>query len=180
MTEGDRQRLLAHLELTEQWLASELEGLSERQLRFRAGDDTWSIADVVEHLAIAEPQYWKQVEDSLARPLPATPTRRRRPMPASSGTASTAATGSAPAKRGCPTAVQDAAAAHASFVTLRGGMKARAASSQDDLRGRPLSTEHGRVSVVPDDLDPRAAPHPADPRGQSAQELPGGLTPAAR
>ena len=105
LTDGERQRLLAHFELTESWLASELAGLCAAQLAFRASPDSWSIRDVVEHLAIAEPQYWKQVEDSLAKPLPATPTRRRPPMPASSGTASTAATASAPAKPACPTAV---------------------------------------------------------------------------
>ena len=65
ISSGDRQRLLAHLEMTEGWLASELQGLSEAQLKFRISPDSWSIADVVEHLAIAEPQYWKQLQDSL-------------------------------------------------------------------------------------------------------------------
>ena len=71
LTGGERQRLLAHLDLTEAWVASELAGLSERQLLFKMTPDSWSIRDVIEHLAIAEPQYWKEVEDSLARPLPA-------------------------------------------------------------------------------------------------------------
>ena len=65
---GDRQRLLAHLEMTESWLQSELNGLSEAQLRFRLKPDTWSITDVVEHLSIAEPQYWKQLTDSMKQP----------------------------------------------------------------------------------------------------------------
>jgi hypothetical protein len=65
---GDRQRLLAHLEMTESWLQSELKGLSEAQLRFRLKPDTWSITDVVEHLSIAEPQYWKQLTDSMKQP----------------------------------------------------------------------------------------------------------------
>ena len=53
----DRQRVLAHFEMTEAWLTSELEGLSEAQLAFKMTPETWSIKDVVEHLAIAEPQY---------------------------------------------------------------------------------------------------------------------------
>ena len=68
MTAGDRQRLLAHLEMTESWLQSELKGLSEAQLRFRMKPESWSITDVVEHLSIAEPQYWKQLTDSMNQP----------------------------------------------------------------------------------------------------------------
>jgi DinB superfamily len=65
---GDRQRLLAHLEMTERWLLRELDGLSVDQLKFQMTPDSWSIMDVVEHLAIAEPQYWKQLQDSLKSP----------------------------------------------------------------------------------------------------------------
>ena len=65
LTEGDRQRLLAHLEITEGWLVTELQGLSEGQLKFKMTPDSWSITDVVEHLAIAEPQYWQRVHDSM-------------------------------------------------------------------------------------------------------------------
>lgn len=68
MTAGDRQRLLAHLEMTEAWIVSETDGLSNAQLTFRMTPDSWSIQEVVEHLAIAEPQYWQQVQDSLKQP----------------------------------------------------------------------------------------------------------------
>jgi hypothetical protein len=68
MSDGDRQRLLAHLEMTESWLVSEVDGLSDEQLRFRRAPDAWNIMDVVEHLAIAEPQYWKNLQDSMKQP----------------------------------------------------------------------------------------------------------------
>ena len=68
MTKGDRQRLMAHLEMTEAWLAGELAGLSPAQLAFKITPDSWSITEVVEHLAIAEPQYWQQVLDSMKQP----------------------------------------------------------------------------------------------------------------
>jgi hypothetical protein len=68
LTEGDRQRLQSHFELTEAWLADEVKGLSGAQLSFRMTPESWSIADVVEHLAIAEPQYWETVLKSLAQP----------------------------------------------------------------------------------------------------------------
>ena len=68
MKPGERQRLLAHLEMTEGWLTSEVEGLSDAQLKFRMTPESWSIMDVVEHLAVAEPQYWTQLLDSLKGP----------------------------------------------------------------------------------------------------------------
>ena len=68
-TAGERQRLRAHLEMTEAWLVSELKGLSEAQLRFRMKPESWTITDVVEHLAIAEPQYWQRVGDSMKQPV---------------------------------------------------------------------------------------------------------------
>ena len=68
MTQGDRQRLVAHLEMTGRWLVSELDGLSTSQLQYRPSPDSWSISEVVEHLAIAEPQYWQRVLDSMKQP----------------------------------------------------------------------------------------------------------------
>jgi hypothetical protein len=43
LKDGDRQRLLANLDMTE----------------------SWNILEVVEHLAIAEPQYWQRAQDSM-------------------------------------------------------------------------------------------------------------------
>jgi hypothetical protein len=68
LTPGERQRLLAHLDMTESWLVSELAGLSKAQLVFKMTPESWSITDVVEHLAIAEPQYWQRVQDSMKQP----------------------------------------------------------------------------------------------------------------
>ena len=139
LTDPDRQRLLAHLEMTEAWLASELAGLSEAQLAFRMSPDSWSVRDVVEHLAIAEPQYWKQVEDSMARPLPAT---AYKPQATDAGIlwygidrGNRQRTGEARVPDG---RFKTAAAAHASFVKLRAVMKAAAKTSADDYRGRGL------------------------------------------
>ena len=68
MTAGDRQRLVAHLEMTEAWLESEVNGLSDAQLKFKMTPESWSVEEVVMHLAIAEPQYWDQFKESLAKP----------------------------------------------------------------------------------------------------------------
>jgi DinB family protein len=68
MKDGDRQRLLAHLDMTENWLVSELDGLTNDQLKFHMSPESWNIMEVVEHLAIAEPQYWEQVKESMRQP----------------------------------------------------------------------------------------------------------------
>jgi hypothetical protein len=68
ITDGDRQRLLAHLDMTEQWLASEVAGLRPEQFTFHMTPESWSVLEVVEHLAIAEPQYWQRVQDSMKQP----------------------------------------------------------------------------------------------------------------
>ena len=59
MSAEDRQHLMAHLQMTEQWLADEVRGLSPAQLSFRSAPDRWSVRECVSHLAVAEPDYWR-------------------------------------------------------------------------------------------------------------------------
>ena len=130
--------------MTEAWLASELKGLSEAQVRFRMKPESWTITDVVEHLAIAEPQYWKQLQDSLKTPIVDKPseatdagilwygidrTRRQR-------------TGEARVPHGRFT---DVRLSLAEFQKLRQTMTAYARDTTDDLRGRRLL--EGNMSV---------------------------------
>ncbi|MPY90207.1 MAG: DUF664 domain-containing protein [Luteitalea sp.] len=68
MTERDRQHLLAHLDMTEAWLLSELEGLSRDQLQYRMAPERWTIMEVVEHLAIGDARYWQRLQDSMKQP----------------------------------------------------------------------------------------------------------------
>lgn len=136
MTEGERQRLVAHLDMTEHWLVAELDGLSEAQLTFRMSPESWTIADVVEHLSIAEPQYWKQEEDSLKQPATGYKSESTdaailwygidRTNRAKTGEARVPG-GKAPAKQSL-----------ASFRTLRATMMQIAKTSQEDFRGRKL------------------------------------------
>ena len=69
MTAGERQRLIAHLEMTESWLEDEVKNLSDAQVKFKMTPASWSVEEVVMHLAIAEPQYWDQFNQSLAKPV---------------------------------------------------------------------------------------------------------------
>jgi hypothetical protein len=137
MTTGDRQRLVSHLEMTEGWLVSELAGLSEAQLSHRPSSDSWSIKDVVEHLGIAEPQYWKQVEDSLKAPVTGYKPEATDAAILWYGIDRTnrARTGEARVPDG---RFKSAAEALASFRKLRATMLEKARGSQDDFRGRKL------------------------------------------
>ena len=68
LTALERQRLVAHLEMTGSWLAGEVSGLSPAQLQFRPAPGVWSIIEVVEHLLVAEPIYWQNLRKAVETP----------------------------------------------------------------------------------------------------------------
>jgi hypothetical protein len=136
LTPGERQRLIAHLEMTEDWLAGEIAGLSEAQLTFRMTPDSWSIKDVAEHLAIAEPQYWANLEASLKEPVKAgyKPTATDEQMLwYGIDRTNRQRTGEARVPKGQFATAKDALA---SFRKLRATMLAAAKTSQEDFRAR--------------------------------------------
>jgi len=68
MTPLERQRLVAHLEMTGSWLMDEVAGLSPDQLGFRPAPKAWNILEVVEHLVIAGPIYWQDLQRAMQTP----------------------------------------------------------------------------------------------------------------
>ena len=62
MTDADREHLLVHFEMTTQMVAEQVRGLSPAQLEYKSSPDRWSIREVVSHLAVAEPDYWRQLQ----------------------------------------------------------------------------------------------------------------------
>ena len=68
MTRLERQRLIAHLEMTQSWLVGEVSGLSSAQLQFHPSPEAWSILQVVEHLSITDPIYWRQFREAMNAP----------------------------------------------------------------------------------------------------------------
>jgi hypothetical protein len=72
MSDLDRERLVAHLEMTSGWLIDELSGLSPAQLEFRRAPDTWGILENLEHLVLVSQIYW----DDLQRAVKAGPSDR--------------------------------------------------------------------------------------------------------
>ena len=136
MTPGDRQRVLAHMEMTEAWLVSEVSNLSEAQLSFKATPTTWSIKEVVEHLAIAEPQYWTQLQDSLSQPVGyKSESTDAAILWYGIDRTSRNTTGEARVPKG---QFKSAEEALASFRKLRTTMVGFSKETQEDLRGRQL------------------------------------------
>ncbi|MGH2435945.1 MAG: DinB family protein [bacterium] len=68
VTELERQRLVAHLEMTAGWLVDEVSGLTAAQIEFRRAPDAWTIAQVVEHLVVVAPIYWQDLQTALKQP----------------------------------------------------------------------------------------------------------------
>jgi hypothetical protein len=68
MTALERERLVAHLEMTGAWLPDEVAGLSNAQLQFRPAPGVWNILEVLEHLAISSPIYWTQLHEAMKKP----------------------------------------------------------------------------------------------------------------
>jgi DinB superfamily len=65
MTQQDREDLVSHLQMTESWLVDEVSTLSPAQLKFRMAPEKWTIAEVVEHLVIADPTYWQLFQEGM-------------------------------------------------------------------------------------------------------------------
>ena len=71
LTALERQRLIAHLEMTASWLEDELAGLSAAQMTFRLAPGAWSILDVLDHLVVVGPIYWRDLQN--AKPVTSGP-----------------------------------------------------------------------------------------------------------
>jgi hypothetical protein len=65
MTQRDREDLISHLQMTETWLVDEVSTLSPQQLTFRMAPEKWTIAEVVQHLVIADPTYWQLFQEGM-------------------------------------------------------------------------------------------------------------------
>jgi hypothetical protein len=62
VTDLERQRLVAHMEMTASWLEDEVGGLSTAQAIFRPAPNAWTILEVLDHLVVVGPIYWKDLQ----------------------------------------------------------------------------------------------------------------------
>jgi hypothetical protein len=68
LSEIDRQRLVAHMEMTSGWLMDELSNLSQDQLDFRRASGSWSIREVLDHLVVVGRIYWDDLKRAVDGP----------------------------------------------------------------------------------------------------------------
>jgi hypothetical protein len=68
MTSLERQRLVAHLEMTASWFADEVSRLSPAQLAFRPDPESWTVLEVIDHLVVVGPIYWQDLQNALKAP----------------------------------------------------------------------------------------------------------------
>jgi hypothetical protein len=76
LTVQERQQAVEHLTQTKQKFLDSVNGLSAEQLSFKPAPDRWSVADVVEHLALAEEMFSGMILDQIMKKTPATPEKR--------------------------------------------------------------------------------------------------------
>lgn len=74
LTQADRDKGVQYLEQTRDGVASAVKGLSDAQLKFKAGPDRWSVAETLEHIALAEDFIFQNVTANVMK-APAAPDR---------------------------------------------------------------------------------------------------------
>ena len=67
MTPGERQRLVAHFEMTEAWLDDKVKNLSDARLEIQDDADELDVEEIVVRTRDCEPQY-RNHKASLAKP----------------------------------------------------------------------------------------------------------------
>jgi len=75
LTTADRERGTKYLEQTRDGIVSATKGLSDAQMKFKPAPDRWSVADISEHIALAEDFLFQNVTDKIMK-SPAGPADR--------------------------------------------------------------------------------------------------------
>lgn len=71
LSQADRDKAVHYLEQTRDAIVASVKGLSDAQLNFKAGPDRWSVAQTLEHIALAEDMLLKNVEYNVMKAGPA-------------------------------------------------------------------------------------------------------------
>jgi len=69
ITPTERERLVAHLEMTAAWFLDEVSSLSPAQLDFKPAPRAWSIRQVIDHLVVVGQIYWDDLQKALKTPM---------------------------------------------------------------------------------------------------------------
>jgi len=74
LTETERKFAVAELTKSQEQIINATKDLSEEQLNYKPDENTWSIAEIMEHLAVSEDMIFGMVQESLK--VPADPSKR--------------------------------------------------------------------------------------------------------
>jgi hypothetical protein len=75
LSQADRDKGVQYLEQTRDDVAASVKGISDAQLHFKAGPDRWSIAECLEHIALAEDFLFMNVQQNVMKAGPGSPDR---------------------------------------------------------------------------------------------------------
>lgn len=75
LTQADREKAEKYLEKTRDGVVDATEGLSEAQLKFKPAPDRWSVAETLEHIALAEDFLMQNIAEKVMK-APAAPANR--------------------------------------------------------------------------------------------------------
>jgi hypothetical protein len=67
LTSADREKGVAYLQQTEDGVANSIKGLSQAQLKFKPAPDRWSVAETLEHIALAEDFIFQNISDKIMK-----------------------------------------------------------------------------------------------------------------
>lgn len=67
LTSADREKGVAYLQQTEDGVANSIKGLSQAQLKFKPAPDRWSVAETLEHIALAEDFIFQNIRDKIMK-----------------------------------------------------------------------------------------------------------------
>jgi hypothetical protein len=75
LLQADREKGVQYLEQTRDGVVASVSGLSDAQMHFKAGPDRWSVAECLEHLALAEDFLFMNVTQNVMKAGPGAPDR---------------------------------------------------------------------------------------------------------
>jgi DinB superfamily len=67
LTQADRERGMKYLEQTRDGVVAATKGLSEGQMKFKSAPDRWSVAQTLEHIALAEDFLFQMVTEKVMK-----------------------------------------------------------------------------------------------------------------
>ena len=75
LSQADRDKGVQYLQETRDGVVAAVSGLSDAQMHFKAGPDRWSVAECLEHIALAEDFLFMNVEQNVMKAGPGAPDR---------------------------------------------------------------------------------------------------------